>query len=94
MANLMVIMKIQLIKHTTMQNKTPYNEEGQRDGYWELYHFNGQLADKGLYINNKAFGYHESYFSNGAIVCKGHFINNQICGYFENSYNKTHYYAK
>jgi len=46
-----------------MKNK--YNKQGQAHGYWEDYHYNGQLYCKGNYDNGQPYGYWEYYNGNG-----------------------------
>lgn len=40
-----------------MQDKRPFNEQGQRHGYWEVYFNDGTLAYKGTFINGKRYGF-------------------------------------
>ena len=47
------------------QNKTPYNEQGQSHGYWEIYNDNGTLWIKTNYINGFEFGYEQFQWTNG-----------------------------
>ena len=47
------------------QNKTPYNEQGQAHGYWEIYNDNGTLWIKTNYINGFEFGYEQFQWTNG-----------------------------
>ena len=46
------------------------NNNGNRTGYWEVYHPNGQLIYKGHYDNGKLVGYWERYFYNGKLMNK------------------------
>ena len=48
------------------------NDNGERHGYWEDYHSNGQLGCKGHYDNGDHIGYWECYYSNGQLWYKGH----------------------
>jgi antitoxin component YwqK of YwqJK toxin-antitoxin module len=59
-----------------MKNKniTPYNEQGQPHGYWEIYQSNGQLMYKGNYVNGKEHGYWEWYHYNGQLESKEYHI--------------------
>jgi antitoxin component YwqK of YwqJK toxin-antitoxin module len=59
-----------------MKNKdiTPYNENGNRHGYFEYYYSNGQLAYKGNYVNGNRHGYFESCYSNGQLAYKTYYI--------------------
>ena len=63
-----------------MKNKTPYNDNGQRHSYWEIYHYNGQLHYKGNYINGNEDGIWEYYYSNGQLAYKGNYINDKRDG--------------
>ena len=68
-----------------MQSKdiTPRNKKNQRHGYWERYHDNGQLHDKGLWVNGNQVGQHLIYWSNGKLLNKSHYIDGQLYGYYE-----------
>ena len=90
---------VKFIIKNTIQDKQPYNEKGQRHGYWELYHSNGKLAYKGIYINGEDYGLRERYFSNGQLRYKGNFINNKLYGLWEGYYSNgkidyKEYYAR
>jgi antitoxin component YwqK of YwqJK toxin-antitoxin module len=76
-----------------MQDKTkqPRNEKGQWHGYWELYHDNGKLARKGLYINHRAFGVHEKYWADGKLCHKSNYINGVLYGYCEDFWYNQDY---
>ena len=39
-----------------MQDKTPRNEKDQRHGHWEIYHANGNIYHRAIYINNEPYG--------------------------------------
>ena len=43
------------------QDTKPYNTNGKRHGYWEVYYFNGNLWFKGYYINGNRHGLCEEY---------------------------------
>jgi len=60
-----------------------FNSEGKRHGYWEYYHYNGNLFYKGNYVNDKRDGYWEYYHSNGNLSYKGNFVNGNKHGYWE-----------
>ena len=47
-----------------------FNENNQKDGYWEYYYPNGELAYKGNFINGQRNGYWEGYYFNGQIYKK------------------------
>jgi antitoxin component YwqK of YwqJK toxin-antitoxin module len=59
-----------------MKNKDirPYNENGEKHGYWEWYWYNGQLHYKGNYVNGNAHGYWEWYHCNGQLTHKIYYI--------------------
>ena len=52
-----------------------YDMDGNKIGYWEYYHPNGNLHSKGNYVNGLENGYWESYYSDGEIWLRGNFIN-------------------
>jgi antitoxin component YwqK of YwqJK toxin-antitoxin module len=64
-----------------------YNERGQRHGYWEEYYSNGQLRNKGNYVNDNRDGYWEEYYSNGKLWRKGNYVNGKQDGYWEAYYS-------
>jgi antitoxin component YwqK of YwqJK toxin-antitoxin module len=39
-----------------MQDKIPYNKQGQAHGRWEKYYPNTDIAFKGNYINGERYG--------------------------------------
>ncbi len=50
----------------------PYNEEGQKHGYWVVYWaFNNQLYHKGEYVNGKRHGPWVTYFADGELLGEG-----------------------
>ncbi|CAB4142315.1 MORN variant [uncultured Caudovirales phage] len=51
----------------------PYNEQGKKHGYWERYWSNGNLWEKGHYLNGEKHGYWESYHSNGELRKKEYY---------------------
>ncbi len=53
---------------------TPYNEKGERHGYWEKYYLNGNLWYKGNYVNGNRHGYWEWYHDNGKLKDKIYYI--------------------
>ena len=59
----------------TKEDITPYNDKGERHGYWEVYHLNGQLWAKGTYFNGIRHGYWEQYISDGRLYLKGNYVN-------------------
>lgn len=50
--------------------KNQLNKEGNREGYWEEYHWNGRIRNKGNFINEFQVGYWEYYSANGQIYLK------------------------
>jgi len=55
----------------------PINEKGERHdehGYWEHYHYNGQLWFKGNYVDGNRHGYWEEYYPNGQLKSKIYYI--------------------
>jgi antitoxin component YwqK of YwqJK toxin-antitoxin module len=82
-----------------MQNKTPYNAQGQRHGLWEQYHTNGQLSYKGTYINDMEHGPWVTYYDSGQLWVKGTYNMGQRDGIFEwynlnGSIKETRFYAR
>jgi len=53
---------------------TPLNKNGQEHGYWEEYHYNGNLLYKGNYINGEEDGYWVWYNFDGGIMDKEYYI--------------------
>jgi len=43
---------------------TPTNAKGQPHGYWEVYHWGGNLIYKCVYINGEENGFEEWYWDN------------------------------
>jgi antitoxin component YwqK of YwqJK toxin-antitoxin module len=80
-----------------MQDKKPYNEQGERHGYWEVYHTNGHLHYFCNYINDKMFGKYISYMLDGSLNISFNSINNRMVGYCEDNWvNKIYksYHAR
>ena len=48
-------------------------KNGNPDGYWEVYHDNGQLHFKGTYRNREEVGYWIIYDMNGQLTLKEYF---------------------
>ena len=46
----------------------PYNDKGQRHGYWEVYWSDGDIAFKRYYLNGKLSGYEEINFTGKYMV--------------------------
>jgi len=55
------------------KNIEPRNDKGERHGYSEVYHLNGQLWYKGNYVNGNRHGYWEHYFTDGEVYYKGYY---------------------
>ena len=51
-----------------MNKINQYNEKGQPHDLWEYYYTNGQLWEKGTYINGKERGMWEHYHKDGTIM--------------------------
>ena len=63
-----------------MQDKTPYNDKGQPHGLWEGYHYNGNLCNKGSYLNGERHGPWEWYYYNGNLGFKGKYLKGEYIG--------------
>ena len=46
-------------------------KDGKKDGYWESFHENGQLSEKGNYNKGLRVGVWESYHDNGKLWVRG-----------------------
>ena len=57
-----------------MKDIKPYNKKNKRPGYWEIYHYDGNLEYKGNYINGKPIGYFEVYHRNKSLLYKRFYI--------------------
>ena len=51
--------------------KTNNYKDGKKDGYWESFHENGQLSEKGNYNKGLRAGVWESYHDNGKLWVRG-----------------------
>ena len=51
--------------------KTNNYKDGKKEGYWESFHDNGQLSEKGNYNNGLRVGVWESYHDNGKLWVRG-----------------------
>ena len=51
--------------------KTNNYKDGKKDGYWESFHENGQLSEKGNYNKGLRVGVWESYHDNGKLWVRG-----------------------
>ena len=76
----------------TKKDITPFNEEGEPHGYWEIYYPSGKLWFKGNYVNGKQDGYWEWYHSNGKLMYKGNYVNDKKVGIWFD-YAKELFYA-
>lgn len=72
---------------------TPYNNNGQADGYWKQYYSNGQLAFKGNFVDGKRHGYWEAYYEDGTLAFKGYFKNAKQIGLWIQD-DKEYFYAQ
>lgn len=80
------------------KNIEPTNDDGNLNGYCEVYFDNGNLDYKGIFINGDEHGYQESYFEDGKLFYKGLIIKDKFIGYVErtsfydlNDRTPTHY---
>ena len=51
--------------------KTNNYKDGNKDGYWESFHDNGKLSEKGNYKDGLRVGIWESYHDNGQLWVRG-----------------------
>ena len=51
--------------------KTNNYKDGKKDGYWESFHDNGQLSEKGHYNDGLRIGIWKSYHDNGKLWVRG-----------------------
>ena len=63
------------MEKTAMNYINLYNEKGQKHGYWEHHHPNGQLESKGYYLNNLKNGTWVHYTENGLYAWTGRYLN-------------------
>ena len=59
------------LKPSKETQKTNHYKDGKKDGYWESFHDNGQLSEKGTYNDGLRVGVWESYHDNGKLWVKG-----------------------
>jgi len=64
-----------------------YNAKGEKHGYWEDYHSNGQLWSKGNYVAGNRHGYFEVYYYNGNLMYKVNFVDGKKHGLWEDYYS-------
>jgi uncharacterized protein len=55
-----------------------YDYEGNKQGYWESYHYNGSIYGKGNYINGKKDGYWLFYTLDGVLEYKENYSKGNI----------------
>ena len=72
------------------------NESGNKIGYWEWYHNNGEIRSKGNYSDDgKKIGYWEDfYYRNGEISSKGNYTDGERIGYWEYFSNGNLWYKE
>jgi len=68
-------------------NPSVFDEHGYRDGLWEVYYSNGQLASKGSYRNGIREGLFESFYENGQVKAKISYRDGLIEGSSESFYS-------
>lgn len=56
---------------------------GDKVGYWEWYHSNGNLMSKINYTNGKRDVYCEHYSTSGKLMYKGNYVNREFKGLWE-----------
>ena len=59
------------LKPSKETQKTNHYKDGKKDGYWESFHDNGQLSEKGTYNDGLRVGVWESYHDNGRLWVRG-----------------------
>ena len=57
---------------TTVRKRNHYTD-GKKDGYWESFHDNRKLSEKGKYKNGLRVGIWESYHDNGQLWVRGEY---------------------
>jgi antitoxin component YwqK of YwqJK toxin-antitoxin module len=57
---------------TTVRKRNHYTD-GKKDGYWESFHDNGKLSEKGKYKKGLRVGIWESYHDNGQLWVRGEY---------------------
>ena len=82
-----------------MQDKdiTPRNKQNKRHGYWERYHNNGQLHDKGSYVNGNQVGQHVRYWGTGKLLSMENYIDGKSHGHYDfncGKHSEKKYYAR
>ena len=71
-----------------------FNAKGNRHGYWEDYHYNGNLFYKGNYVDGNRHGSWEYYWFNGNLRYKGNYVDGKEHGYWERYYKNGNLYSK
>ena len=59
------------LKPSKETQKTNHYKDGKKDGYWESFHDNGQLSEKGNYNDGLKVGVWKSYHNNGKLWVRG-----------------------
>ena len=59
------------VKPSKRIQKTNNYKDGKRDGYWESFHDNGKLSEKGKYKKGIRIGVWESFHDNGQLWVRG-----------------------
>ena len=59
------------VKPSKEIQKTNNYKDGKKDGYWESFHDNGKLSEKGKYKKGLRVGIWESYHDNGQLWVRG-----------------------
>lgn len=63
-----------------LQAKGSFNANGNRDGLWTYYYFDGTLKEKTNYVDGKQEGLSEMWYSNGAQKGKYNYKNDKLNG--------------
>ena len=62
-------------ENTNNKDIIPYNDKGQRHGYWEFYFNTGQLMYRCFYSNGNANGFAEQYcWTDGKVTEKTYYL--------------------
>jgi len=57
------------------EDKRPFNDKGQRHGLWEIYHYNGQLMYRCVFINGKLNWFYDIYWDDdGKVTDKRYYL--------------------
>ena len=52
-----------------------YNRKGLKTGVWEEYYMNGNLDNRGSYVNGEMDGLWEEYWGKGQLFSKDFYVN-------------------